>query len=97
MALALLQSELRFGRHGIAFFGRVLRFSRRALRMLRLTLPLEGEGRRARKLRVGVGVELGAKSHPTPTLAALVSTLPLQGEGDHHRPCGSPVACHRVC
>ena len=33
---------MRFGRYCIAFFGRVLRFSRRALRMLRLTLPLEG-------------------------------------------------------
>ena len=50
MALALLQSELRFVRHGIAFFGRVLRFSRRALRMLRFTLPWRGRVGEQRKL-----------------------------------------------
>ena len=41
--------------------------------------PLEGEGRRAPKVRAGVGWRLSEKNHPTPTLTTFASTLPLQG------------------
>ena len=65
---------MRFGRYCIAFFGRVLRFSRRALRMLRPTLPTRGRVR-TRAARRGGGRSLSRPSCPND-----------QGGGEHHRP-----------
>src|SRR5437773_7132380 len=59
--------------------------SARVLPRAPLHPPLEGEGRRRGAAPApGWGGSLREKTHPTPPLASLASTLPLQGRVSEH-------------